>query len=294
MSHKTAKKKKIEEIGKKHKATVTEYGGKKVRSGKKSPVREYRSISVDSNDPGYVNRVLIATPTRGQVRMEWALARYGQTIPVNWSQVQYAQFMVTHSPIRFSVANAQNIIVKSVIERDFEWLLLIEDDVILQPDAFMKFNKYIRDEEVPVVSGLYYTKANPPEPLVFRGRGTSFYGKWKLGDKVWVDGVPTGCLLVHAGLLRVLWEESPEYTVNGILTRRVFDDPRKMWYDEATGSFNTIAGTSDLEWCTRIMKDKIFEKAGWVEFQKKKYPFLIDTSIFCRHVDLNSGIQYPS
>lgn len=259
---------------------------------KNGPLIEYKNIIVDSEDPGYVNRLLIATPSTGTVRMEWVMARYGQVIPVNWSMVQMIQWMNGYVPIHYLVADAQNLIVKEVIEKDFQWLLLVEQDDVLPSDAFIRFNKYIRDADVPIVSGLYFTKSNPSEPLVFRGRGVSFYKDWKMGDKVWVDGVPTGCLLINAKILRALWDESPEYKINGITTRRVFDTPRKKWYDPESQQYNTTTGTSDLEWCTRIMKDKIFEKAGWPEYQKKKYPFLIDTNIFCKHIDEN-GIQYP-
>src|SRR3990167_5056898 len=118
------------------KPTATEkvYGDfkwKPIRKRKDSPVRPYHHIIVDSNDPGYINRLLIATPTKGLVRMEWVASRYGQITPVNWSQVQFTQFLGTSSPIRFNVANAQNVIIKTFIEKDFEWLLLIEDDVVL-------------------------------------------------------------------------------------------------------------------------------------------------------------------
>lgn len=286
--------KKIKDIEGTIKSTYKEYGGLWIpQKNSKTPVRPYQTISVDSNDPGYTNRVLIATPTTGTVRMEWVLGRYGQTVPTNWSQVQYIQFMQSFVPFRYTVANAQNIIVKEVIERNFEWLLLIEDDTIPPPDAFIRFNHHMRSEKAPIVSGLYFTKSDPPEPLIYRGRGTSFYAKWKMGDLVWCDGVPTGMLLIHSSILKTLWDESPEYLVNGILTRRVFDDPRRTWYNESTGQFNTTTGTSDLEWCTRIMRDKIFEKSGWTEYQKKKYPFLIDTNIFCRHIDRQTGTQYP-
>ena len=288
------KKQKIKDIEGLTQSTYKEWGGLWVKpKGTKTPVKPYRTISVDSNDPGYVNRVLVATPTLGIDRMEWVLARHGQTNPTNRSQVQYIQFMQTFAPFRYTVANAQNIIVKELIDRKFEWLLLIEDDTMPPADAFIRFNHYMRNEQVPVVSGLYFTKTDPPEPMLYRGRGTSFYTKWKMGDLVWCDGVPTGMLLIHSSILKILWDESPEYVVNGIVTRRVFDDPRKLWFDKGSGQFNTTSGTSDLEWCSRIMKDKIFDKAGWPEYQKKKYPFLIDTNIFCKHIDRNTGKQYP-
>lgn len=264
----------------------------KIYGDKKSPVRGYRQIEVDSNNPGYVNRVLVATPTTGLIRMEWALARWGQTIPMNWSQVQAIQYYNSYVPLGFSVPDAQNLIVKSVVEGDFEWLLLVEHDNVLPSDAFLRFNRYMREEEVPIVSGLYFSRSHPSEPLVFRGRGTSVYWDWEMGDRVWVDGTPTGCLLIHAGILREMWKESPEYTVGGVTTRRVFENPNKVWIDEETGNFNTLAGTTDLQWCTRVMEGDYFKKAGWDEFHDKKYPFLIDTNIFCKHIN-QDGTQFP-
>lgn len=257
-----------------------------------SPVREYRTIIKDSNDPGYVNRLLVATPCTGLVRIEWVQARYGQVIPTNWSMVQMNQFMNSFIPLRYQVADAQNLIVKQVIEGDFEWLLLIEHDTCLPPDAFIRFNQYMRDEKVPVVSGLYYTRSRPSEPLVYRGRGTSVYTDWQFGEEVWCDGVPTGCLLVHSAILREMWNDSEEYIIGEDKTRRVFDTPRALWNDPESKQHNTVQGTSDLDWCTRVMKGGYFAKAGWTEYQDKEFPFLVDTEIFCRHVNPD-GEMFP-
>jgi len=257
-----------------------------------SPVLEYRTVLNDSGTSGYMNRLLVATATTGLVRIEWVQARYGQIIPVNWSMVQVSQFMNSFIPLRYQVADAQNIIVKAVIEGEFEWLLFIEHDTMPPPDAFIRFNQHIRDEKVPVVSGLYYTRSRPSEPLIFRGRGTSFYSDWKMGDKVWCDGVPTGMLLIHAGILREMWKESPEYQVGEVVTRRIFETPRNLWFDPEQNQFNTTCGTSDLDWCTRVMEGGYFKKAGWKKYQKKKWPFLVDTEIFCKHIGMD-GQQYP-
>jgi hypothetical protein len=257
----------------------------------KSPVRAYRTIVQDSGDPGYVNRVLIATPTTGLVRIEWVQSRYGQIIPANWSSVQMTEWMNSYIPLRYQVDDAQNMIVKHLVEGDFEWLLLIEHDTCPPPDAFIRFNQYMREEKVPVVSGLYYTRSRPSEPLVYRGRGTGAYTDFKIGDAVWCDGVPTGCLLIHGGILREMWKESPEYAIRGVVTRRVFDTPRLVYQDSNGNSF-AQSGTSDLEWCTRVMKGEFFEKAGWKKYQVMQYPFLVDTNIFCRHINPD-GEAFP-
>ena len=261
-------------------------------SKKESPVREYRSIIIDGGDASYLNRVMIGTAATGVIRIEWAQARYGQMVPVNWSEVSHLEYMTDFIPLHFQVADAQNVIVQQAIERDFEWLLLWEHDVLPQPDALIKINKYIRDEQVPVVSGLYYTRGHPTEPLVFRGRGTSVYTDWKIGDMVWCSGVPTGFLLIHMGILREMWKESPEYKARGRVVRRVFDTPRKVDYNPAINQYSTFQGTSDLEWCNRVIEGEYFKKAGWKKYQKKKYPFLVDTSIFCKHMNIDGSV-YP-
>jgi hypothetical protein len=258
------------------------------------PEHQYRTTVQDSGDPGYVNRLLIATPTTGNIRIEWHAARSGQVIPTNWSTVQMLQFMNGYYPLRYQVADAQNLIAKEVVEKEFEWVFLHEHDVILPPECFICLNDYMREKRVPVVSGLYYTRSRPSEPVLYRGRGTSYHADWTPGDKVWVDGVPTGCLLIHGSILRAMWAESEEYVLNNIKVRRVFDTPRASWTDPETGAHNTTAGTSDLDWCTRVMSGNFFAKAGWPEYQNMRWPFLVDTgkNMFCKHINPN-GEQFP-
>lgn len=253
---------------------------------------EYTTTVQDSGDSSYTNHLLVATPTTGNVRIEWVQARYGQIIPTNWSVVQMLQFMNSYIPLRYQVADAQNLIVREAVEKSYEWLFLLEHDVCIPPDCFIRLNEYIREKRHPVVSGLYYTRSRPSEPVLYRGRGTSYYGDWKQGDKVWVDGVPTGCLLIHCSILKAMWADSEEYMLGNIKTRRVFDTPRAVWIDPETANFNTSSGTSDLEWCTRVMVGNYFAKAGWGEYANNRWPFLVDTAIFSKHINPN-GEQFP-
>lgn len=167
-----------------------------------------------------------------------------------------------------------------------------EHDNVIPPDAFMRLNQYINDYRVPVVSGLYFLKSNITEPLLYRGRGTSHFTDWKLGDRVWVDGIPFGFRLEHAGFIKEAWKTSEDIVVNGIKTRRVFKQPSAIWYDRNQGGIVTKGGTTDLEWCTRIMKEDMFTKIGFPEYAKRKYPFLVDTNIFVKHIDQN-GTVWP-
>ena len=238
-------------------------------------------------------RLLFGIPTTGTVRIEWVQARYGQLIPCNWSHNEYVMSSTQLSPVGYDVANARNVIIQVAVKQNYEWLFFIDHDVVLPPDCFLKLNEYIRSEEYPVVSGLYYTKSHPAEPLCYRGRGNSYYDKFKIGDKIMVDGHGMGCTLISVKLLKAMYADAPEYAINGNeKARMVMETPRMNITHPETGEYRGFGGTEDLSWCDRVMEGGYLKKAGWPELQKKKYPFLMDTSMFCLHIDPN-GITYP-
>lgn len=254
---------------------------------------EYTNTVVTNKVDHVQNKVLVGTPTLGNIRMEWAAARYGQVIPSNYSKVDMQQYLNSVIPIRYSVADGQNLIVQEAVSKGFEWLILIEDDTIPPPDALLRFNDYIREAKYPVVSGLYFTRSDPAEPMVYRGRGNSYYKGWKLGERVQVDGVPTGMLLLDMRLVRAVYNDSPEYLVSGgMRARQVFETPGKTWFNAEKGSQEMLVGTSDLDFCTRVIEGG-YLKEHWPELAKEKYPFVVDTAINCMHIDRNDGTQFP-
>jgi len=252
------------------------------------------TIINDSGNNNYRQRLLVATPTTGLVRMEWVAARYNQIIPTNWSKTDMIQYMNGYVPLRYTVHDAQNLAVKAAIEGGFQWLMFIEHDTMPPADSFIRFTEYMDKGDIPVVSGLYFTRSVPPEPMVYRGRGNHYYRNWKLEDKVWVDGVPTGLLLIHCRLLKAIYDDSPEYNIlhTDGSARRVFDSPAQQWFNEETGANETLIGTSDLDFCGRIIKGNYLEKAGFPLVAKKRYPFLIDTNIYAKHINPD-GTQFP-
>lgn len=258
--------------------------------------REGNEILALSEHPR--KRILIGIPMTGLVRSEWMIARYGQVIPCNWSQVDSIQWLNAWSPIDFMVADARNVLACQCVEQGFEWLFFIDHDVVLPPITIIKMNDRMIKGEVPIWSGLYFTKSKPSEPLIYRGRGNGYFPDWKLGDEVWVDGLPMGCTMIHRSILQALYADSEEYLIPGgsgpdLAVRKIFETPAKVWFAPELRTWYTVTGTEDLRFCTRIMNEGIFKKAGWDEYEDKEFPFLIDTSIFCRHIDFD-GIQYPA
>lgn len=268
---------------------VNQMGGK----GSKMEVAFWKKLGgLDKNEGAWMNRILVATPSTGIIRMEWALNRYGQSMPTNWSKIDIIQWISAYAPTGYMLADAENLIAKAVVEGNFEWFLSWEEDNIPPLDAFVRLNEYMTKGTVPIVSGLYFTKSHPPEPILYRGKGTGSYRDFKMGDLVWVDGIPFGFSLIHGSIIKALWDESEEYMVNQTPTRRVFANPSKAFGKPEDGAFGTTSGTTDLAFCQRIMDNDIFAKAGWPEYAKKKYPFLVDTNIFVKHIT-QAGVVYP-
>lgn len=243
-------------------------------------------------------RILNCVPLTGLVRAEWAIARYGQVIPCNWSQTDYLVWMGQFSPLNWAVADARNLAVHQCMELGFEWLHFIDHDVILPHNTIVTWNQRILLDELPIWSGLYFTKSVPSEPLIYRGRGNGYFTDWKLGDLVWVDGIPMGCTMIHSSILKIMYQDAPEYTAtdingNSFKVKRVFETPTRIGIDPETRSWQVQTGTEDLDFCNRIVEENVLKRAGWDEIAEKEFPFLIDTNIFCRHIDFD-GVQYPS
>ncbi len=237
----------------------------------------------------YQHRVLLGIPTMGDVRIEWHNAVNGLIIPVNWSNSM-------QTPIGFRVDDAQNIICKEVIDKKFEWMILLEDDVVPPPDLLVVIEQYMRKGDVPIVSGLYPLKSTIPMPFVFRGRGNGTFNDFKVGDKVWADGVPTGCLLVHASIIRAMAAEAETYDIRANQAhhrlKRVFWTPRQAFSDPALGTYQKLVGTSDLFFCDQLREKDILRKAGWGKIARKQYPYLVDTALNCGHVERGTGTMY--
>lgn len=240
-----------------------------------------------------MRRLLWASPSLGVIRMEWHNAIASLIMPCNWSSARV-------TPLNFAIADAQNLVVKELIEGQWEWLWLLEDDTCPPPHTLISFEEHIRKREAPIVSGLYHLKNGRQEPLVYRGRGNGAYWPgpktWKYGDLVWADGVPTGCLLIHRSILEVQWREAEWYVLvnNGerVRVKRVFETPRDYWIDPGTGQYQMRVGTSDLHWCDSILRNNTLHKAGWKALAKRKHPFLVDTRIVCGHVDRSTGQMF--
>ena len=102
-------------------------------------------------------QILLGTPTLGMVSIHWYNAMQGLVMPPNWATVR-------STPVGYSVADAQNMLVDACLKGPFKALLLIEDDTCPPPQALLEFDRWMwkmeRKLAPPVVSGLYHLKGS--------------------------------------------------------------------------------------------------------------------------------------
>jgi hypothetical protein len=202
--------------------------------------------------------------------------------------------MSQHSPIDFQVPDGRNIIAHNLLTGGYEWLLFIDHDVIVPPNLFLLVNDVMAEKKYPIWAGIYFTKSVPSEPLIYRGRGNGYFRDWKFGDKVWVDGVHMGCTLIHRSVFEGLAPNCRRYVPAPGMPEiaEFYINPAKVFSDPEQRATFVATGTEDLNFCERVIEQGVIQKAGW-EVPDFKHPIMIDTSVYCRHIDQN-GLQYPS
>ncbi len=109
--------------------------------------------------------IALCTPTLGLLHVNW-VAAYSELIwPLNTGK---AQLYVTGKP----VAEARNETVARALsieneDREVTHLFWIDDDVIVPRTALLQLLRHHR----PIASGVYFTRAEPGEPLIFPNAG---------------------------------------------------------------------------------------------------------------------------
>lgn len=69
-------------------------------------------------------------------------------------------------------------------------------------DSTMKLTD-LADQGNDIVAGVCYSKQIPPQPILFKGRGTGSFKDWKVGDILYnLDGVGMGLTLIRTNIFR--------------------------------------------------------------------------------------------
>jgi len=193
---------------------------------------------LDSNHP----KLLIGLPHRSLVTMSWALSF--RNLQVNVPSI----FTVSAgTPIDM----ARNEIVRSALANDVEWVFFLDSDTECPPDTIPRLLSY----QLPIVSGVYWTRNYPLEPAVWAAVEPS--GKRAIPFKpnsglITADFIGMGCCLINTQVFKRI------------------DPPFFKWTLSFEDSSDPSKGRSeDFEFCRKA--------------RERGYQIYVSTDIICKH-----------
>lgn len=147
-------------------------------------------------------RIAVGMPSGGNVHILWAHM---------YSQLQWPVSGERHTLclIKIPIATARNNMALTAMDRECKYLFFIDDDVLI-PNFAPKRMIYLmeQNDDWDAISGVYATKTEPPEPLIFGGDvgSTGAYWNWKMGDVFPIWGAGLGCSLIRVSAFDKLEE----------------------------------------------------------------------------------------
>lgn len=200
----------------------------------------------------------------GLVVPEWAITMGNLQMPTN--------VIVAWAPSKGQIRDvARNGIAQESVRLGAPYLWFIDDDVQVPPWAPRQLLTTLKqaDDDVMVVGGIYCTKGELVEPLVYKGgNGTGVHWKWKRGDIFECSAIATGCMLIKTEIFKHL-EEPWFRDVEGL---------KDGWTVEHKAADAALNMSDDLWFCEKV------QAAG--------FKILADTNVLCTHWDTENGIPY--
>jgi hypothetical protein len=197
------------------------------------------------------NRVLTVTLTREIVSTAWAMGFRNLQIPGTYTFLSGMPF-----------DHARNTGCQKLLELGWEWLFFLDDDIICPPDTIYRLMAH----KLPIVSGLYYRRAEPIVPCMLRENEKKDAVNWvtnfTAGELLEVDLVGSGCMLIH----------------RSVLTDIPVINNNCKW-------FEWRCDREDLPQLDRTSEDFTFCK----HVKKHGIKLYVDTSIQCRHIGLGES-----
>lgn len=194
--------------------------------------------------------LVIGIPFSRPVMPEWAISLAIQTWPTDLANC--------YIPMRgLPVDQARIAIVESARRLDAPWIFMVDDDVEIPQWTIRQLMNTIKqaDDDVMVVGGIYPSRTNPTEPIVYKGHGQGVYWKWRRGEIFEVDAIGTGCMLIRT---------------------EVFDKIERPWFKTVKETATDV--TDDIWFCAKV--------------REKGYRILADGSVICVHWDNANQQRY--
>ena len=193
---------------------------------------------------------------RQLVRREWALAMETIAWPLNVTIMHAAVF-------DRKISEARETICEQAVAVGAPFIWFVDDDTVpISAAPRLLMYQLEQHPEAIAIGGIYCSKTDPPQPMVFQDFGTGSDWNWKVGEVFECKAIGTGCMMIRTELLKTLerpWFRTIDLAVLG-------------------GDQYSVQTTDDMYFCKKAIK------AG--------HKILAHGAVLCPHWDVSSGICY--
>lgn len=198
---------------------------------------------------------MIAVPSRGTVRIEFAASLVAQGMPSNFTRV----LRVIPG---LSVEEARNVAAREALEMDTEYLFFLDDDILAPNQTITRMVRILENEpEYDLVSAVYPLKSPEAEPAVYRDDRPGPYWGWTFNEVFEIDSCGMGACMIRTSALKKISE------------------PWFAWVETADGKDSAEVG-EDIYFCRKL------KEAGG--------RLLADGGILCGHIDTDGTVYQMS
>lgn len=151
-----------------------------------------------------------------------------------------------------------------------KYLFYVDDDTMIPPlGLYQLYNLMERRPDWGAVTGVYTTRQDPPEPLIYTGHGEGAAWDFEMGpgaEPTQIMGAGAGCLLVRVEAIRSWMDANPDMPI---------------WADAS--EYPALNG-GRVTWGHDVRFIRNLTEAGW--------PCYVDGSLLCGHFDISKNTLY--
>lgn len=186
-------------------------------------------------------KFITATPFSGRpVVPEWAISMIKLRHPRGSRYGHYFTKGVKRDLARIKLA-------EKALSEGAEYLFFVDDDTVTPVDTLsLLLAELDANPNAMVCGGIYTTKQDPIEPLIFMGQGKGPHWAWKYGDVFPVWGIATGCMLIRTAVFNTI----PKPWFRDITCIEEVGDDTHVFGDD--GIPTDFRMTDDLYFCQKV------------------------------------------
>ncbi len=187
---------------------------------------------------------VIAYPFGGRaLPLDWHLAVWSLLTPTNSSSTEIFRRSVP-------LDEAQTQMAEQALELGAEYILFIEDDTEPPSNAIVELGRVLKTTDAMACGGIYTTRTDAPEPLVYQGPGQGSFWNWKAGDIFQCWSMGFGCMMLKTEVFRLM--PKPWFkTINTLEEARKYPDVCPNAWER---DWKQIGVTSDMFFFTKFGK----------------------------------------